>query len=130
MLLVALAAGCAGRFSELPAKDRAVFSRCGARLAPSVCGGAVYDTTCQFAAMRQYGDVEGGHRDRMRWLLENGCPSSMVNPDAYMARDEDDDRPNPVRPTPQQDRPMPRRAQPAGEPEVAPEPTLQAKDAE
>ena len=110
--LLAVVSGCfgtlTGRFSELPKGEKALFYRCENRITIEAC--QERSDACRWLAMRDYGDVEGGHRGRQRWLLENGCPPSMVDPDAYLAGDE---TPPPKRqgqaPDVQEDQPMPRR---------------------
>lgn len=89
-IIAGLAAGCStGHFDELPRSERQAFERCTPRLNPAVCNGDdARLMACQIPARREYGDRPTPNA-RRRWLLENGCPPSMVSPDRYL----DDDQP-------------------------------------
>lgn len=103
LALVVALSGCVsqGNWDQLPQADQARFMRCRHAMQPALCGDdqdVVYVTGCIRGAEANYSDQ--GARERRTWLLEQGCPASMVNPGAYSAAEPPD-------------APMSRRAAPA-----------------
>ncbi len=89
--------GCVsrGNFDQLPRQDQQRFARCMHPMQPVLCGDdkdTVYVTMCLRGAEANYSEAPGAN-GRRRWLVENGCPPSMVNPAAYAGDSEDEDRP-------------------------------------
>jgi len=82
-LVLATAVGCAtGRFEELPESDQKVFLRCSKAIEPAKCGTVrdeVERVGCVREAKAEYAEESSGN-SRHRWLAENGCPQSMMEP--------------------------------------------------
>lgn len=98
VLLVGVAlAGCmsAGNFPNLPRQEQARFHRCRRSMQPVICGDGqseLYVVNCIRSAESNYSEQPSPNL-RKQWLVENGCPPSMVSPAAYVAQDQPVDKP-------------------------------------
>jgi hypothetical protein len=88
-----LVGGCfsAGRFPELSQQEQARFHRCFRPMQPVLCGydrDLVYVTNCTRYNEAKYSEQRTPNL-RKQWLVENGCPPSMVSPAAYVAQEDE-----------------------------------------
>lgn len=74
------------RFDALTAPEQDVFRRCRPQTYRAMCGvdrAATYASICVKDQGEKYAEL-AGERDRKVWLLERGCPLSMVDPAAAL----------------------------------------------
>ncbi len=87
-LFLPLVLGCAGagNFDKLSKSDQDRFARCMTPTQPVRCGSdtdLVYVTICNRGSQSQYADLASSQA-RMEWLVANGCPPSMVQPERFV----------------------------------------------
>lgn len=75
--------GCVSEaYSALPQREQDRFQRCNNTLIAAQCapgGDAVYRGTCSSSLANRYAE-RTTETARQQWLIENGCPPSMVGP--------------------------------------------------
>lgn len=81
--------GCmgSGNFRNLPADEQALFQRCQMPVRAIRCPGLPNEfavANCVNSSAALYAG-EGSPSDRRRWLVENGCPPSMVVPEKFVS---------------------------------------------
>lgn len=84
--------GCVSRgdFDQLPRADQQRFQRCSKPMEPAMCGeitSEMYRVQCIRGGQASYAENKTP-RERMEWLVGNGCPASMVQPKAHLAAED------------------------------------------
>ena len=82
MLAIVLGGCVSEAYSALPQREQDRFQRCNNALITAQCapgGDAVYRGTCSSGLANRYAE-RTTETERQRWLIENGCPPSMVGP--------------------------------------------------
>jgi hypothetical protein len=91
-VLAVVLAGCTGggNFGQLSQADKDLFFRCMTPTQAIRCGSdtdPMYLTFCNRDGQAKFADIPTG-RGRKEWLVANGCPPSMVQPQRFIADDE------------------------------------------